>query len=253
VRVFYDTEFVDRGAGFPIDLISIGLVREDGAELYLQSCDWNEEDCPPFVREQVLPKLETCPWGSRAHHAQGHRGRCGNPGCPWRTRAQLAGEILDFATQGHNEQVELWADYAAYDHVVLAQSFGTFDRYPSTALPFYTHDIRQLWVQAGRPALPEYKAGAPSEHNALSDARLVRDRHLALTGTGGEVLLETALGVVEGETGDEEERGGAGSSVGGEQAAPSSANPASTPAPSAAPSAAASRRGGGRKKGETGV
>lgn len=35
-------------------------------------------------------------------------------------------------------------------------------------MPMWTHDLEQLWVNAGRPTKPEQAEG---QHNALEDAR----------------------------------------------------------------------------------
>ena len=54
--IFLDTEYTDP---VHIDLISIGMVSEDGAaEFYAQRCDFRAEDCNAFVREDVLPLLD---------------------------------------------------------------------------------------------------------------------------------------------------------------------------------------------------
>jgi hypothetical protein len=41
MRYFIDTEFNERGCRFPIELISIALVVEDGREFYAHSGTWN--------------------------------------------------------------------------------------------------------------------------------------------------------------------------------------------------------------------
>lgn len=54
--VFLDTEYTDP---VQIDLISIGMVAEDGsAEFYAERCDYPAEDCNAFVRVAVLPLLD---------------------------------------------------------------------------------------------------------------------------------------------------------------------------------------------------
>ena len=54
--VFLDTEYTDPVL---IDLISIGMVSEDGtAVFYAERCDFRAEDCNAFVREAVLPLLD---------------------------------------------------------------------------------------------------------------------------------------------------------------------------------------------------
>jgi hypothetical protein len=63
--------------------------------------------------------------------------------------------------------VELWAWFAAYDHVVLAQLWGPMPALPK-ALPRFTRDLRQRWEDAGKPALPPPPSDA---HDAVVDAR----------------------------------------------------------------------------------
>jgi len=54
--VFLDTKYTDP---VQIDLISIGMVAEDGsAEFYAERCDYPPEDCNAFVRVAVLPLLD---------------------------------------------------------------------------------------------------------------------------------------------------------------------------------------------------
>ena len=54
MKIFFDTEFLEDGK--TIDLISIGLVREDGKELYLINKDMNVRKAikDVWVRENVM-------------------------------------------------------------------------------------------------------------------------------------------------------------------------------------------------------
>ncbi|MGR2682416.1 hypothetical protein [Chromobacterium haemolyticum] len=56
--VFVDTEFTDF---IQIDLISIGLVAEDGREFYAERNDYRREDYNNFVVSGVLPLLQRTP------------------------------------------------------------------------------------------------------------------------------------------------------------------------------------------------
>ena len=56
--VFLDTEFTDFTRP---DLISIGLVAEDGREFYAERTDYYTTRCGDFVRETVLPLLGRVP------------------------------------------------------------------------------------------------------------------------------------------------------------------------------------------------
>jgi hypothetical protein len=68
---------------------------------------------------------------------------------------------------GRATELELWAWYAAYDHVVLAQLWGAMPALPRE-IPRFTKDLRQLWDERGRPELP---TAEERRHDALVDAR----------------------------------------------------------------------------------
>jgi hypothetical protein len=147
VRFFYDCEFIEDGR--TIDLVSIGVVGEDGREFYAVSTEFDPTRAGAWVRSNVLPKLPSV--GNSA----------------WRSRARIRTDLLAFLTEPGND-VELWAWIAAYDHVVLCQLWGAMPALPRP-LPRFTRELRQRWEDAGRPALPPPTADA---HDALADARL---------------------------------------------------------------------------------
>ncbi len=147
MRFFYDTEFIEDGT--TIDLVSIGVVGEDGREFYAVSTEFDADRAGRWVRSHVLPKLPS-------------------PADPaWRSRERLRADLLEFVTGGSGE-VELWAWIAAYDHVALCQLWGAMPALPR-ALPRFTRELRQRWEEAGRPLLP---APSSAAHHALADARL---------------------------------------------------------------------------------
>src|SRR5712675_2913217 len=55
MRYFFDTEFYEDGK--TIDLISIGIVAEDGREFYAVSQDAQLHRVSDWVRSNVLPRL----------------------------------------------------------------------------------------------------------------------------------------------------------------------------------------------------
>jgi hypothetical protein len=57
-RYFIDTEFTDFEA---FQLISVGIVGEDGCEFYGERSDFDRELCSDFVRGIVLPQLGQFP------------------------------------------------------------------------------------------------------------------------------------------------------------------------------------------------
>jgi hypothetical protein len=146
VRFFYDCEFIEDG--ITIELISIGVVDEQGREYYAVSTEFDPERAGDWVRSHVLPKLP--PPGDRT----------------WHSRAAIRDTLLEFLTAS-GEQVELWAWLAAYDHVALAQLWGPMPALPR-ALPRFTRELRQHWEAAGKPPLPPPPSDA---HDAVADAR----------------------------------------------------------------------------------
>jgi hypothetical protein len=177
MRYWYDTEFIEDGD--TIDLISIGIVAEDGRELYMQSAEFYPPKAGQWVKENVIPHLSLCsrfpPTLQLMIHAKGQctfddpaKGVIGAyTDCPWRTREQMKREILSFMDPLLYGKPELWGYYSAYDHVAFCQLFGTMMDLPK-AYPMYTRDIKQWCDEVGNPKLPEQGKG---EHNALADAR----------------------------------------------------------------------------------
>ena len=55
MRFFYDCEFIEDGT--TIDLVSIGVVGEDGREFYAVSAEFDPSRAGAWVRANVLPKL----------------------------------------------------------------------------------------------------------------------------------------------------------------------------------------------------
>jgi hypothetical protein len=146
VRYFYDCEFIEDGR--TIELVSIGVVGEDGREFYAVSTGFDPDRAIDWVRRHVLDKLPP-------------------PADPaWRAPERIRDDLLAFLT-APGEPIELWAWIAAYDHVVLAQLWGDMRALPR-AIPRFTHELKQRWEDAGRPPLPPAPA---DQHDALADAR----------------------------------------------------------------------------------
>lgn len=167
MRIFYDTEFLEDGK--TIELISIGMIREDGAEYYAvdEFCNWFMVTHHPWLRDNVLPSLPVTYGASGVEFDEQH------PGYPaLKPRTQIASEVRDFILAAPDPQ--LWAWYGAYDHVVLCQLWGTMMQLPK-GVPMWTNDLKQEVERLGNPGLPSLSG--VTEHNALDDAREVRFRH----------------------------------------------------------------------------
>jgi hypothetical protein len=159
VRFFYDCEFIEDGR--TIDLVSIGVVGEDGREFYAVSTEFDPSRAIDWVRRNVLDKLPS-------------------PADPaWRALPQIREDLLAFLVEP-GTPIELWAWMAAYDHVALCQLWGDMRSLPRP-LPRFTHELRQRWEDAGSPTLPPQPA---DQHDALADARHNLARWRALDGDG---------------------------------------------------------------------
>jgi hypothetical protein len=147
MRYWFDTEFIEDGK--TIDLISIGIVSEDGREFYAQNTDCDHGRASDWVKGNVIAKL-----APRKHDLM--------------TKAQIKDAVLEFVG---TDKPELWAYYADYDWVVLCQLFGTMMDLPK-GWPMYCRDVKQVCDDVGNPSLPAQGKG---EHHALADARWTRE------------------------------------------------------------------------------
>ena len=57
MKYFIDTEFIERGHEFPVTLLSIGIVAEDGREFYMESLTADHSTASDWVKDNVLPHL----------------------------------------------------------------------------------------------------------------------------------------------------------------------------------------------------
>jgi hypothetical protein len=142
-RIFFDTEFLEDGK--TIAPISIGMVRADGKEYYAEFADapFDRIAKEPWLMQNVVPYLD---------------------GNNLKSRERIRKEILEFV----GPSPSFWAYYADYDWVLLCQLYGRMIDLPD-GWPMFCNDLRQM---TGTIKLPEQTS---SEHNALNDARWLRD------------------------------------------------------------------------------
>jgi len=212
MKYFFDTEFIE---GFKkpikwlptignfnkpyhsIQLISIGIVCEDGREYYAVSNEYNYNDASDWVKENVIKQLgDSYPIG--------------------KSNKQIANEISEFCMVAEFKEYEgsrvyqengytakgrlewinpvFYAYYADYDWVVFCSLFGTMIDLPK-GFPMYCRDLKQTldekceyndafyslkirdWHELGEndkldaiKKHPNYPKQA-DEHNALDDAK----------------------------------------------------------------------------------
>lgn len=147
MRYWFDTEFIENGK--TIDLLSIGIVAEDGREFYAESSEADWSQASEWVKENVLPHLTPSIAVSRAAIRQ---------------------SIVEFCDIEKYGLPEFWGYFSAYDHVALCQLFGTMMDLPSR-WPMFTRDIQQWAVALSVNGSLESFVPDEGIHNALTDAR----------------------------------------------------------------------------------
>lgn len=206
-RFYYDTEFLEDGS--TIDLISIGVVKiksvapnpYEGVDFEFDEyyavnsdADWERILDHSFLSQHVVPHL---PMGK----IRGENGvnkiwvdqtsRLVRPKWLIRNEMQhfLLGDPAGWETVedpdnpgsqiGVPPEIELVADYCAYDHVALAQLWGTMMDLPE-GVPMYTNDFQQTLKVAGvtedqvKTSVTEAGGSLTAlgpDHHALADAR----------------------------------------------------------------------------------
>lgn len=188
MKYFLDTEFAENGR--TIDLISIGVVAEDGRKFYAVSSEFDEAACNHWVIANVLPKLvphrdrHTRPRIAamldcfvRPHHAL-EPDNCRSPCRHCFATLSLSPNSALGGCPAVPEP-EFWAYYADYDWVAVCQLYGRMIDLPK-GWPMFCNDVNQWRRQLGltREALPP---DPEDEHHALADAEWCMRAHAALT------------------------------------------------------------------------
>jgi hypothetical protein len=145
LKYWIDTEFIERP--YTIDLISIGLIAEDGREFYAESSEVDWSKASLWTLENVRPQLD----GKGV------------------SREEIGYAVRQF-TNGDEHPV-FWGYFPAYDWVAFSWLFGNMDELPFH-YPQLCLDIKQWAIELGDPELP-HQLGA--QHHALLDARWTRD------------------------------------------------------------------------------
>jgi hypothetical protein len=145
MKYWIDTEFIERP--FTIDLISIGLVAEDGREFYAESNEVDWSRASQWTLQTVRPQLD----GTGM------------------SREEIGYAIRRFLDA--DDHPVFWGYFSAFDWVVFGWLFGDMHEQPFR-FPALCMDIKQWAIELGDPDLP-LQVGA--RHHALADARWTRD------------------------------------------------------------------------------
>jgi hypothetical protein len=198
MKYFIDTEFIE-GFHKPlfgkrrhfIDLISIGMVAEDGREYYAVSTDFRVKDCNDWVKKNVLPQLP------QRHFDLYDSPRVKAEAMAWKSNKEILVDILDFTRcyrdqffMGTADKPEFYGYYADYDWVLFCSLFGRMLDLPK-GFPMYCRDLKQMMDEKGLSSewKKEVCPDPEGEHNALVDAKWNAKLYQAITGTELQVNL----------------------------------------------------------------
>lgn len=152
-KAFFDTEFT--GLQQDTDLISIGIIMEDGAKIYLELNDYRPEKIDIWLQENVIAKLTT-PVEKRVSRAE-------------------AAEILSVFFSEY-EHVQMWSDCLAYDWVLFNNLFGHAFNLPKN-ISYIPMDICTLMeIKGVDPDISreEFSGAEGAKHNAMYDALVIK-------------------------------------------------------------------------------
>lgn len=162
MRYYFDTEFIERKD--TVELVSMGIIAEDGRELYFEidSINWEDPTINPWLHENVKPYL----WSQQDESLFGDWRNAGAVGglVSREEARQLVDEFTDYTKYG---APEFWAWFATYDWYCMCQLMGGFLEVPYP-WPNYCNDIKQEHVRLGHPPLPQQSG---TKHHAMADAR----------------------------------------------------------------------------------
>lgn len=173
MRYFLDTEFIERGPKHPLELISIGIVCEDGRELYCVSTDFKSRHASAWVKENVFPHLPDR--NVSFYDSPRRRGEA----LAWKSNERIASDIIKFI--GNDSAPEFWGYYCDYDWVLFCQLFGDMSDKPRH-FPYFCNDLRQALDHEALHHINQPDA----PHNALSDAHWIAETWRAHLNWGGE-------------------------------------------------------------------
>ena len=191
MKIYFDTEFT--GLTKNTDLISIGLVAENGSTFYGELTDFNIAKCDQWVKDNVVSKL-------KYYNRYDYYYKENNHSVEILDTKHRVGVHLNLWLNSFLEEIQFVSDVAHYDFVLLidllTQGKSALD------LPEYiapaVYDINQLMAQKLDISMHQafdlnreeilvnmHRAGIPDlsieKHNALWDAFVIKELYSAFT------------------------------------------------------------------------
>lgn len=193
MKYFLDTEFIE-GFHKPlfgkrrhfIDLISIGLVCDDGWSYNAISSEWEYKDADKWVQDNVIhPLYVSSVHGDERNRVSAHNFHRNGYGIPNELITLDLRSRFEYDVQYSDSPIEIYGYFADYDWVLFCSLFGRMIDLPK-GMPMYCRDLKQIAdekISASEIRSIGYekaverlkqKTGYPkqsNEHNALYDAK----------------------------------------------------------------------------------
>ena len=176
MNMYFDTEFT--GLRKNTQLISIGLISEDGKEFYAEFASINTELLDDWIIENVL--MNTAKYGEVnetdivVNESDYHFG----------TREEIQEELKEWLSQFN--EVQLVSDVCHYDMVLFIDIFGSAFDLPENVSPVcydINQDIASYYEESQKNAFDRNREDILEEkgitvvgqkHNSLYDARVIQ-------------------------------------------------------------------------------
>lgn len=178
IKFFIDTEFIELGRNYPLELLSIGIVCENGNTLYLENLEANYKNANDWVKQNVFLFMNiftTKCFTNKYCELSINEEEANNL---WKlginTLAQISFRVEGFIkTNSGENKPEFWGYFCDYDWVVFCQLFGTMMDLPK-GFPHYCNDLKQLMKSYGIDESLDELTKQESNHNALDDAKQIK-------------------------------------------------------------------------------
>lgn len=166
MKFFIDTEFIETKDS--IELVSIGIVSEDGRGIYKVSNEFDESKADDWVKENVLDKIR---------------------GIKGTSLKKIRNRVAKFILES-GEPPEFYFYYGASDWVLFYRLWGRLLDLPKS-FPYIYIDLKQMAMERGLDAewirnnVPEPEL----KHHAIIDARWNHALYMAIKANDTEKLL----------------------------------------------------------------
>jgi hypothetical protein len=168
MRYFIDTEFIEKYG--KIDLISIGIISEEGQTYYAENACFEERDADEWIKENVISNLK---WYRNENEKKGFCNASTLNALTSKATTEIFGTptliketIVDFIC---DDIPEFWGYYSAYDWVAFCGLFGRMIDLPKQYL-MYCNDLKQ-WKDYLSNKGFKTDFVKTQNHNALDDAK----------------------------------------------------------------------------------